>query len=163
MSSASGSGIEERLSGLGLALPVAAAPAANYVPWTISGSTLYVAGQLPFEDGKLTVLGPVGSGVGSAVSVERAQHAAMLCGLNILAQAKAALDGDLERIVRCLKLGGFVNAPAGFADHPKVINGASDLMVAVLGDAGRHARFAVGASSLPLNVAVEIDAIFEIR
>jgi enamine deaminase RidA (YjgF/YER057c/UK114 family) len=159
MANAGRSGIEERLAGLGLALPVAAAPAANYVPWTISGSTLYVAGQLPFEDGKLSVVGSVGG----EVSVERAQHAAMLCGLNILAQAKAALDGDLERIVRCLKLGGFVNAQAGFADHPKVINGASDLMVAVLGDAGRHARFAVGASSLPLNVAVEIDAIFEIR
>ena len=159
MSGVTASGIEERLAGLGLALPVAAAPAANYVPWTISGSTLYVAGQLPFEDGKLSVVGPVGS----EVSLERAQHAAMVCGLNILAQAKAALDGDLQRIVRCLKLGGFVNAPAGFADHPKVINGASDLMVAVLGDAGRHARFAVGASSLPLNVAVEIDAIFEIR
>ena len=159
MSGVTASGIEERLAGLGLALPVAAAPAANYVPWTISGSTLYVAGQLPFEDGKLSVVGPVGS----EVSLERAQHAAMVCGLNILAQAKAALDGDLQRIVRCLKLGGFVNAPAGFADHPKVINGASDLMVAVLGDAGRHARFAVGASSLPFNVAVEIDAIFEIR
>ncbi len=163
MPSASGSGIEERLAELGLALPVAAAPAANYVPWTISGSTLYVAGQLPFEDGKLAVVGPVGSDGGGEVSIERAQHAAMLCGLNILAQAKAALAGDLGRIVRCLKLGGFVNAPAGFADHPKVINGASDLMVAVLGDAGRHARFAVGASSLPLNVAVEIDAVFEIR
>jgi enamine deaminase RidA (YjgF/YER057c/UK114 family) len=164
MSTAGAGSIEARLAELGLSLPVAAAPAANYVPWTISGSTLYVAGQLPFEDGKLAVLGPVGSGVGGeAVSVERATHAARLCGLNILAQAKAALDGDLERIVRCLKLGGFVNAAAGFADHPKVINGASDLMVAVLGDAGRHARFAVGASSLPLNVAVEIDAIFEIR
>ena len=163
MASAGAGGIEERLAGLGLTLPVAAAPAANYVPWTISGSTLFVAGQLPFEDGKLAVVGSVGSGVGSEVSVERAQHAALLCGLNILAQAKAALDGDLGRIVRCLKLGGFVNAAAGFTDHPKVINGASDLMVAVLGDAGRHARFAVGASSLPLNVAVEIDAIFEIR
>jgi enamine deaminase RidA (YjgF/YER057c/UK114 family) len=159
MANATADEIEARLAELGLTLPVAAAPAANYVPWTISGATLYVAGQLPFEDGKLSVLGQVGSEVG----VERAQHAAMLCGLNILAQAKVALDGDLSRIVRCLKLGGFVNAAAGFADHPKVINGASDLMVAVLGDAGRHARFAVGASSLPLNVAVEIDAIFEIR
>ena len=159
MSSATEGGIEDRLAELGLALPVAAAPAANYVPWTISGSTLYVAGQLPFEDGKLGALGQVGGDV----TVERAQHAALLCGLNILAQAKAALDGDLSRIVRCLKLGGFVNSGAGFTDHPKVVNGASDLMVAVLGDAGRHARFAVGASSLPLNVAVEIDAIFEIR
>lgn len=159
MSDALGNGVEERLAVLGLGLPVAAAPAANYVPWTISSSTLYIAGQLPFEDGKLAVVGPVGS----EVDTERAQRAAMLCGLNILAQAKAALDGDLERIVRCLKLGGFVNAPAGFTDHPMIINGASDLMVAVLGDAGRHARFAVGASSLPMNVTVEIDAVFEIR
>ncbi len=159
MAHIAGTEIEARLAELGLSLPTAAAPAANYVPWTISGTTLYVAGQLPFEDGKLTVVGAVGA----EVSVERAQHAAMLCGLNILGQAKAALDGDLGRLVRCLKLGGFVNAGPGFADHPKVINGASDLMVAVLGEAGRHARFAVGASSLPLNVAVEIDAVFEIR
>lgn len=150
--------IETRLEELGLVLPQAAAPAANYVPWTIAGTTLYIAGQLPFENGALEIKGRVGE----AVTVERAKHAAMLCGLNILAQAKAALDGDLGRIVRCLKLGGFVNAGAGFADHPQVINGASDLMVAVLGDAGRHARFAVGAASLPLDVAVEIDAIFEI-
>ena len=152
------SDIEERLATLGLTLPVAAPPAANYVPWTIAGNTLYVAGQLPFENGQLEIKGRAGE----AVSVERAQHAAMLCGLNILAQAKAALDGDLGRIVRCLKLGGFVNAGPGFTDHPKVVNGASDLMVAVLGDAGRHARFAVGASSLPMNVAVEVDAVFEI-
>ena len=151
--------IEARLAELGLSLPVAAAPAANYVAWTISDSTLYVAGQLPFEDGKLRVLGAVGE----AVSVELATHAARLCGLNILAQAKAALDGDLERIVRCLKLGGFVQSAPGFVDHPKVINGASDLMVEVLGEAGRHARFAVGASSLPFDVAVEIDAVFAIR
>ena len=151
--------IEERLDKLGLILPQAAAPAANYVPWTVSGNTLYVSGQLPFENGRLEIKGRVGE----EVTVERAQHAAMLCGLNILAQAKAALDGDLERIVRCLKLGAFVNSARGFADHPQVVNGTSDLMVAVLGDAGRHARFAVGASSLPLNVAVEVDAIFEIR
>lgn len=159
MSTAGADSIEKRLAELGLRLPVAAAPAANYVPWAISGDTLYIAGQLPFEDGKLAVLGPVGE----AVSVEQATLAARLCGLNILAQAKAALDGDLSRIVRCLKLGGFVQSPPGFVDHPKVINGASDLMVAVLGDAGRHARFAVGASSLPLNVTVEIDAVFQVR
>jgi enamine deaminase RidA (YjgF/YER057c/UK114 family) len=153
------SDIEQRLADLGLSLPIAAAPAANYVPWTISGSMLLVAGQLPFDDGKLEHKGQVGKDI----ELDQAKHAAMLCGLNILAQAKAALDGDLGRIVRCLKLGGFVNAGPGFADHPQVINGASDLMVAVLGDAGRHARFAVGASSLPMNVAVEIDAIFEIR
>jgi enamine deaminase RidA (YjgF/YER057c/UK114 family) len=150
--------IEQRLAELGLSLPVAAAPAANYVPWTISGSMLFVAGQLPFSEGKLEHKGRVGE----EIELDAAKHAAMLCGLNILAQAKAALNGDLGRIVRCLKLGGFVNAGPGFGDHPQVVNGASDLMVAVLGDAGRHARFAVGASSLPMNVAVEIDAIFEI-
>jgi enamine deaminase RidA (YjgF/YER057c/UK114 family) len=150
--------IEERLATLGLTLPAAAAPAANYVPWTIAGRTLYVAGQLPFENGRLEIKGRVGE----EVPVDRAQRAAMLCALNILAQAKAALDGDLGRIVRCLKLGGFVNAVPGFTDHPQVVNGASDLMVAVLGDAGRHARFAVGASSLPMNVSVEVDAVFEI-
>ncbi len=151
--------IEARLAELGLTLPRAAAPAANYVPWTISGSTLYVAGQLPFENGRLEIKGRVGD----EVPVERAKHAAMLCGLNILAQAQAALDGDLGRIVRCLKLGGFVSSGPAFTDHPQVVNGASDLMVAVLGEAGRHARFAVGASSLPLGVAVEVDAVFEIR
>lgn len=151
--------IEQRLADLGLSVPVAAAPAANYVPWTISGSMLFVAGQLPFHDGKLEHKGRVGEDL----DIDEAKHAAMLCGLNILAQAKAALDGDLGRVARCLKLGGFVNAAAGFGDHPKVVNGASDLMVAALGDAGRHARFAVGASSLPMNVAVEVDAIFEIR
>lgn len=151
--------IQRRLADLGLELPVAAPPAANYVPWTISGSLLFVAGQLPFVGGELHHKGRVGEDLG----LDEAKDAARHCGLNILAQARAALDGDLGRISRCLKLGGFVNAGSGFADHPAVINGASDLMVAVLGDAGRHARFAVGASSLPLNVAVEIDAVFEIR
>ncbi len=151
--------IEQRLEELGLDLPAAAAPAANYVPWVISGGTLYVAGQLPFENGRLELKGRVGEDI----DLDRARLAARACGLNILAQAKAALDGDLDRVTRCLKLGGFVNAGAGFEDHPQVVNGASDLMVAVLGDAGRHVRFAVGASSLPMNVAVEIDAIFEIR
>lgn len=153
------SAIEQRLAELGLSLPIAAAPAANYVPWTLSGNTLYVAGQLPFEDGRLEIKGRVGD----AVDVDRAQHAAMLCALNLLAQAKAALDGNLDRLVRCLKLGGFVSAGSGFTDHPQVVNGASDLMVAVMGDAGRHARFAVGASSLPLGAAVEVDGIFEVR
>jgi enamine deaminase RidA (YjgF/YER057c/UK114 family) len=151
--------IERRLADLGLELPVAAPPAANYVPWTISGSLLFIAGQLPFVRGELLHKGRVGEDL----RVDEAKDAARHCGLNILAQARAALDGDLGRISRCLKLGGFVNAGSGFTDHPAVINGASDLMVAVLGDAGRHARFAVGASSLPLNVAVEIDAVFETR
>lgn len=151
--------IEERLAELGLTLPAAAAPAANYVPWTRSGDTLYIAGQLPFEDGKLEIKGAVGG----AVSLEDGKRAARLCALNILAQAKAALDGDLDRVTRCLKLGAFVAAAPGFGEHPQVVNGASDLMVEAMGDAGRHARFAVGVSGLPLNAAVEIDAILEVR
>ncbi len=151
--------IEERLAELGLTLPAAAAPAANYVPWTRSGDTLYIAGQLPFEDGKLEIKGDVGG----AVSLEDGKRAARLCALNILAQAKAALDGDLDRVTRCLKLGAFVAAAPGFGEHPQVVNGASDLMVEAMGDAGRHARFAVGVSGLPLNAAVEIDAILEVR
>ncbi len=151
--------IEERLAELGLTLPAAAAPAANYVPWTRSGDTLYIAGQLPFEDGKLEIKGQVGG----AVSLEDGKRAARLCALNILAQARAALDGDLDRVTRCLKLGAFVAAAPGFAEHPQVVNGASDLMVEAMGDAGRHARFAVGVSGLPLDAAVEIDAILEVR
>ena len=151
--------IEERLGELGLTLPEAAAPAANYVPWTRSGNTLYIAGQLPFENGGLSIKGQVGG----AVDLEEGKRAARLCALNILAQAKAALDGDLGRVVRCLKLGAFVAAAPGFTDHPQVVNGASDLMVAALGDAGRHARFAVGVSGLPMDSAVEIDAVLEVR
>lgn len=151
--------IEERLAELGLTLPAAAAPAANYVPWTRSGDTLYIAGQLPFEDGKLGIKGDVGG----TVSLEDGKRAARLCALNILAQAKAALDGDLDRVTRCLKLGAFVASAPGFGEHPQVVNGASDLMVEAMGDAGRHARFAVGVSGLPLNAAVEIDAILEVR
>ena len=151
--------IERRLSELGLVLPEPAAPAANYVPFVISGATVYVSGQLPMEDGKVTVTGKVGADV----SVEEAQAAARLVALNILAQAKAAAGGDLDRIQRCVKLGGFVNAAPGFTDHPKVINGASDLMAEVLGERGRHARFAAGAGSLPFDAAVEIDAVFELE
>jgi enamine deaminase RidA (YjgF/YER057c/UK114 family) len=151
------SAIENRLAELGLSLPPAAAPAANYLPWTIGGGLLFVAGQLPFEKGEIAVRGRLGADVG----IEDGQRAARLCALNILAQAKAAL-GDLGRIKRCLKVGGFVACTPEFFDHPTVINGASDLLVAVLGDAGRHARFAVGAPSLPRGTAVEVDAVFEI-
>ncbi len=150
--------IEKRLAELGIVLPEPAAAAANYVPFVVSGNTVYVSGQLPIADGKITVTGKVGDDV----SVEQAQAAARLVALNILAQVKAAAGGDLDRIQRCVKLGGFVNAAPDFTDHPKVINGASDLMGEVLGDRGRHARFAAGAGSLPFNAAVEIDAVFEI-
>ncbi len=151
--------IEARLKELKITLPTPAKAAANYVPYVISGKQVFVAGQVPFNaEGKLDLIGKVGTDF----TVEQGQEAARLCGLNILAQVKDACGGDLERIVRCVKLGGFVNCPPEFGDHPAVINGASNLMVDVLGDKGRHARFAVGAPSLPFNVAVEIDAVFEI-
>ena len=150
--------IDARLAELGIRLPEAAAPAANYVPWTLSGNLLFVSGQITLHDGELTYQGKVGEDF----TVEEGYRAARLCGLNIIAQAKAACGGDLDRVVRIVRLGGFVNAGAGFHDHPKVINGASDLMVEVFGDRGRHARAAVGCPSLPLNVATEVEAVVEI-
>lgn len=149
--------IEARLKALDLALPEAKAAIANYVPFVHLGGQLIVSGQLPLKDGGIAVAGKLGDGV----SVAGGQEAARLCALNILAQAKAAL-GDLDRIVQLVRLNGFVNAAPDFADHPKVINGASDLMVEILGDKGRHTRIAVGCTSLPMNAAVEIDAIFAI-
>jgi len=153
------SSIDARLIELGLTLPEAAAPAANYVPYRLSGTLVFVSGQVPLERGKLAFTGKLGGDL----SVEDGQEAAGLCALNILAQVKHAAGNRWPDHVACLKLGGFVNCTPEFGDHPKVINGASDLMVAVLGEEGRHARFAVGAPSLPFNVAVEIDAVFEIR
>lgn len=150
--------VDARLTELGITIPEAAAPAANYVPYVISGNQVFVSGQVPFVDGKIQFQGKVGKDF----TTEEAAECARVCALNILAQVKAACDGDLDRVVQCVKLGGFVNCIDGFAEQPKVINGASDLMVDVLGDKGRHARFAVGTNALPLNVAVEIDAIFEI-
>lgn len=150
---------ETRLAALGLDLPTPAGAAANYVPFVVSGNTLFVAGQIPFLNGVKQHIGRLGEGM----TIEQGQDAARACALNILAQAKDAVNGDWSRIVRCIKLGGFVNATPDFDSHPAVINGASDLIVAALGEAGRHARFSVGASNLPFGVAVEIDAIFEIR
>ncbi|WP_416797901.1 RidA family protein [Ciceribacter azotifigens] len=149
--------IDNRLEAMGIRLPVAAAPAANYVPYVISGNLLYLSGQLPMEDGKIAMTGLVGSDVDLAA----AQRAAELCAINILAQAKAAL-GDLGRIARVIKLNGFVASAPGFTEQHLVINGASNLIANVLGDAGKHARAAVGMAALPLNAAVEIDAILEI-
>ncbi|CDZ53304.1 RidA family protein [Neorhizobium galegae] len=151
--------IEGRLQELGIVLPVAAAPAANYVPYTISGNTLYLSGQLPIEGGKVAVTGLVGRDV----DLPAAQRAAELCAINILAQAKAALGGDLGRIRRVLKLNGFVASIPDFVEQHLVINGASNLIANVLGDAGKHARAAVGMACLPLNASVEIDAIIEIE
>ena len=149
--------IKSRLRELGIDLPGAAAPAANYVPFVITGNQLWISGQLPFRDGKVQHQGKIGTDL----TAEDGIAAARLCGLNIIAQAEAAV-GDLDHIRRIIKLGGFVNAAPDFTDHPKVINGASDMIVEVFGDAGRHARFALGASGLPLNAAVEIDAVIEI-
>lgn len=150
--------VAQTLKNLGYDLPAAAAPAANYVSYTISGSTLYIAGQIPVKDGQRQI-----GRLGDTYTLEQGQEAARLCALAILGQVNAAVEGDWSRVVRCLKLGGFVNCTPDFDQHPAVINGASDLLVAALGDRGKHARFAVGAPSLPFGVAVEIDAIFELR
>ncbi|SMH59102.1 RidA family protein [Azospirillum agricola] len=150
--------IDARLAELGIELPQAAAPVAAYVAHTRSGNTLYISGQITVWNGERRFLGKVGQDF----TVEQGKEAARLCALNILAQAKAALDGDLDRVTRVLKLGGFVNSGADFHDHPAVINGASELMQEVFGDAGRHARAAVGAPSLPGNVAVEVEAVLEV-
>ena len=150
--------IESRLAELGISLPQATAPVANYVPAVRTGSQVFVSGQVSngpdgFIKGKL----------GADMSIEEGASAARACGLSLIAQLKAACEGDLDRLVRVVKLVGFVNSTADFTDQPKVINGASDLMVQVFGDAGRHARSAVSAASLPLGVAVEIEAIFEVK
>jgi len=149
--------IEARLKALDIALPEAKTAIGSYVPFVHSSGQLMVSGQLPMQEGGIAVSGQLGADV----PLELGQDAARLCALNLLAQAKAAL-GDLDRIGQLLRLNGFVNAAPGFTDHPKVINGASDLMVEILGDRGRHTRIAVGCSSLPLDAAVEIDALFAI-
>lgn len=152
-----GGRVEAQLKSRGIELPQASSPAANYVGFARSGHLLFVAGQLPVEGGRIAHKGKLGGGV----SLADGQRAARLCAINILAQVRAA-TGDLDKVVRCVKLGGFVNCTADFADHPKVMNGASDLMVLAFGEAGRHARFAVGAASLPFDAAVEVDAVFEV-
>jgi enamine deaminase RidA (YjgF/YER057c/UK114 family) len=148
--------IDARLADLGVTLPDAPAPAANYVPFVRSGELLFVSGQLPMgPDGFVKGL------VGADMDVETAAGAAKLCAIALIAQARKACDGDLDRVRRVVKLTGFVNSAPGFGDQPKVINGASDFLVAVFGDKGRHARSAVGAA-LPFGAAVEIEAVFEI-
>ncbi|MCG8441789.1 MAG: RidA family protein [Caulobacterales bacterium] len=149
--------VEDRLRALGVNLPEPAAPAANYVPFVLTGAHLFVAGQIPKgPDGLMT--GKLGAGLDIAAG----QAAARLCAIHLIAQAKAACGGDLDRVRRVVKLGAFVNCAPDFTDIPLVANGASDLMVEAFGDRGRHARFAVGAPSLPMDVSVEIDAVFEI-
>lgn len=151
---------EDKLADMGLSLPDAAAPVANYVPYVMSGNLVFISGQISKIGDKA-----IGGRLGEGLTVEKGQEAARLSALNLIAQMKAACNGDLSRVKQIVKLGGFVQAAptATQADIPKIINGCSDLMVEVFGDAGRHARFAVSAPSLPLDVAVEIDAIIEIE
>jgi enamine deaminase RidA (YjgF/YER057c/UK114 family) len=150
--------ISARLKALGITLPVPAPPQGAYVPWIKSGALLFISGQITMGLEGLEYVGTVGQDI----NVEVARRAARLAAINVIAQASSALDGDLDRVRRVMKVTGFVNAAPGFTQHPEVINGASELFVEIFGDAGRHARAAVGASSLPRNVAVEIEAIFEV-
>ena len=150
--------IEARLKELGVTLPTPPLPVASYVPCTVSGNIVFVSGRIPIADGAIKYVGKLGVDV----PMEAGQAAAQLCAINVLAQLKSAI-GDLDRVTKCLKLGVFVNAAPDYSQHPEVANGASDLIAAVFGDAGKHARAAVGVGSLPRGVAVEVEAIFEIK
>lgn len=149
---------EAKLASMGLTLPDAPAPAANYVPFVQVGDLVYVSGQIS-KGAEGLIIGKLGD----TMTIEQGQAAAKICALNLLAQVKAACQGDLDRLVQVVKLGGFVNSTAGFTDHAKVINGASDFIGELLGAKGAHARAAVGCASLPLGVAVEIEGIFQVR
>lgn len=150
--------IETRLGELGVTLADAPAPAANYVPFVIVGDMVYVSGQI-----SQSPEGLIKGKLGAELTIDEGAAAARTCAIGLLSQVKAACDGDLDRLVRVVKLTGFVNSTPDFTDQPKVVNGCSDFLVAALGDAGRHARSAVSAGSLPLGVAVEIEGIFQIR
>lgn len=150
--------IDARLAELNIELPKAAVPLAAYVPAVRTGNQLFISGQVPLWNGELRHVGKLGAGY----SIEEGREAARICALNILAQAKLALNGDLDRVTRIVKLVGFVNSTGDFNDQPKVINGASELMMEIFGDAGKHARSAVSAASLPFGVAVEIEAVIEV-
>ncbi|MEO7405053.1 MAG: RidA family protein [Burkholderiales bacterium] len=151
--------IDARLQELGLTIPTPTDPAGNYVGFVITGNLVFTAGQVPVENGVRKYIGKLGR----EISVEDGQKAAALATMNVLARLKAACDGDLDRVVRCVKVVGFVNAMPDFGEHPKVVNGASDLLVSIFDDAGRHARSAIGMGSLPFGVAVEVEGVFEIR
>jgi enamine deaminase RidA (YjgF/YER057c/UK114 family) len=151
--------IDQNLQSLGIILPTPPQAVANYMPYAIAGNLVIISGQLPMKDGAVAYKGKVGADL----SVEEGQAAARQCAINILTQLKVACAGDLSRVERCVRLGGFVTCDPDFTDQPKVINGASDLMVAVFGEAGRHARAAVGVTALPLGAAVEVEATFLFR
>jgi len=150
--------VEDRLASLGVTLPQPNPPVANYVPFVRSGDLVHISGQVSVDAG-----GGIKGTVGQEVDLETAKAAARLCAINLISQMKAACDGDLSRVVRVVKLGGFVQAGPDFFDIPQVVNGASDLMVEAFGDAGKHARSAVGVYRLPLNFAVEVDAVVQVR
>lgn len=151
--------IDTRLQELNITLPAAAKPVANYVPWTRTGQLVFISGQGPISDGKVLYPGQLGN----SVSLEDGIRSARLCGINVIAQLRDACSGNLDRVRRVVKLVGFVNATPDFTEHPKVINGASDLMVEVFGDAGRHARSAVASPSLPMGISTEVEAVVEIE
>lgn len=150
--------VDARLAELGIDVPDAAAPVANYVGYVQTGNLVFVSGQVPIKDGQFQYQGKLGE----SMSLEDAQAAARLCAINVIAQVKAACGGDLDRVTRVVKLTGFVNSTGDFTDQPKVVNGASDLMVEVFADKGRHSRAAVSAAALPVGVAVEVEAVVEI-
>jgi enamine deaminase RidA (YjgF/YER057c/UK114 family) len=149
--------IDQRLAELGITLPTPAAPIANYVPFVVTGNLVVISGQIPLVDGKVAFTGKVSEDI----TPERAKEAARACFVNLLAQLKAA-TGDLDRVKRVVRLGGFIAAPSSFTGHAGVMNGASDLAVEVFGDAGRHARTTIGVPSLPADAAVEVEGLFEI-
>ena len=151
--------IEEKLNNLNIVLPSAPKPAANYIPYVITNNLVFIAGQVPFENGEIKQTGKVGDNI----DINTAKTIARICGLNVISVLKDALNGDLSRVTKCVKLGIFVSSTNDFHNQPEVANGASDLMVEIFGDKGKHARFAVGTNSLPRNVPVEVDAIFEFK
>lgn len=151
--------VETRLQELNICLPSQPASVAQYMPFVKVGSLVFISGQLPFRNGELSFIGKVGRDF----TLEEGQEAARMCALNILVHLKTACEEDLNRVTRCIRLGGFVNSTDGFQDQPKVMNGASDLIISVFGEKGRHARMAVGVNALPLGAAVEVEAIFEVQ
>jgi enamine deaminase RidA (YjgF/YER057c/UK114 family) len=151
--------VEAKLAELGIALPKPMAPIATYVPFVIVGNLVVISGQLPAVDGRVAITGKLGSGL----AIEQGQQAAQRCFINVLAQLKAAADGDLDRVRRVVRLGGFIACTPDFTQQAQVMNGASDLAVAVFGEAGRHARSTIGVAALPLDAAVEVEGMFELE